>query len=89
MNYLREIYVKLKLNVLGEFIAAIGAASRSQVLYESTIAIVMLRNKQSPNSAAYSISVLSMGVREARAWPCSAGLSFRPRAALGLFHGSH
>lgn len=69
--------------------AAIGAASRSQVLYESAIAIVMLRNKQSPNSAAYSISVLSTGVREARAWRCSVGLSFRPRAALGLFRGSH
>lgn len=67
--------------------AAIGASSRSQVLYESAIAIVMLCNKQFPNSKAYSISVLSPGVREARAWPCSAGPGSGPELHWGCSVG--
>ena len=54
-----------------------------QVLYESAIAVVTPCNKQFPNSAAYSISVLSPGVREARAWPCSAGRGSGPELHWG------
>lgn len=58
-----------------------------QVLYESAIAVVTPYNKQFPNSAAYSISVLSPGMREARAWPCSVGRGSGPELHWGCSVG--